>query len=43
MLAREGMVKMPMTIIDYLLFYGIALSCGAVLAVASTLLFPLPY
>lgn len=32
-----------MTTLDYFLFYGIALVCGAVLAVASTLLFPLPY
>lgn len=32
-----------MSTIDYCLYFGIALCASAVLAVASTLIFPLPY
>lgn len=32
-----------MTTIDYLCLIGLSLSCSAVLAVLSTLIFPLPY
>lgn len=34
---------MPMTAIDYIYLIGLSLSCSIVLAVASTLIFPLPY